>query len=303
MRLTAVLLSLFVYLSVAPTLSWSQVSGNIGFSQSGVKARAEQTERSKRVLTDQELPPADNSMFVDANVLINVKADAFVAVFGIGQEGLTVAESTQKMDVAVRQLTAAVRALNIADDDIFVDFVAQPKIYGFELSGDIARERIEGFELKKTVSIRFRDHAMLDRLVLAAAQVQVYDLIKVDYIVSDITVVQQRLMEEAAAIIKGKAGRYETLLGIRVQPPAQIYAERHAIHYPPEMYDSYVAAESEGVSRPNPQRYTVQQARKGRTFFYNGLDGDGFDKVINPVILEPVVQLTLYLKLKYKVRS
>ena len=169
------------------------------------------------------------------------------------------------MDAAVRQLTAAVRALNVADDDIFVDFVAPPKIYGFELSGDIARERIEEFELKKTVSIRFRDHAMLDRLVLAAAQAQVYDLIKVDYIVSDISVVQQRLMEEAAAIIKGKAGRYEALLGIRVQPPAQIYAERHAIHYPPEMYDSYVAAESEGVSRPNLQRYTVQQARKGRT--------------------------------------
>ena len=41
--------------------------------------------------------------------------------------------------------------------------------------------------------------------------------------------------------------------------------------------------------------------RKGRTFFFNGLDGNGFDSVINPVGIEPMVQVTLYLKLKYEV--
>ena len=40
---------------------------------------------------------------------------------------------------------------------------------------------------------------------------------------------------------------------------------------------------------------------KTRTFFFNGLDADGFDDVINPVVIEPVVQFTLYLKVKYEV--
>ncbi len=54
---------------------------------------------------------------------------------------------------------------------------------------------------------------------------------------------------------------------------------------------------------PDRQRFTVQLARKGTTFVFNGLSGDGFDQVINPVVLEPVVQFTLYLKVKYEVEQ
>lgn len=43
------------------------------------------------------------------------------------------------------------------------------------------------------------------------------------------------------------------------------------------------------------------QASKGRTFFFNALDGNGFDKVVNPIVVEPVVPFTLYMKLKYEV--
>ena len=50
-------------------------------------------------------------------------------------------------------------------------------------------------------------------------------------------------------------------------------------------------------------RYTVHRARKGRTFFFNALTADGFDAVVNPVVLEPVVQFTLYLKLKYEIEG
>jgi hypothetical protein len=49
------------------------------------------------------------------------------------------------------------------------------------------------------------------------------------------------------------------------------------------------------------QRHTVQAARKSRTFFFNGLDAGSFDEVINPIAMEPPVQCTLYLKVKYEV--
>jgi hypothetical protein len=107
-------------------------------------------------------------------------------------------------------------------------------------------------------------------------------------------------MRVAAAVIKQKTARNEQLLGIHLQQPAQVYAERPAIHYPTDMYDSYVAAEADAIARPNLQRYTVEQARKPRTFYFNALTGDGFDRVVNPVVLEPVVQFTLYVKVKYE---
>jgi uncharacterized protein YggE len=233
---------------------------------------------------------------------MNVKADEHVAVFGIAEDGTTVEEVNQKMDATVKEFAEALKALNIHDSDIYVDFITQPKIYAYDVANNIAREKLAGFELKKNVSVHYTDRDLLEKMVLAAAKSKIYDLIKVDYVVKDINAVQDKMMDEASAVIKQKLARDKKLLGIKVEARAEVYAERSAIHYPTEMYDSYTAAESESVSRPaNMERLTVQQMRKGRTFYFDGLDGNGFDKVINPVIIEPVVQFTLYLKLKYEV--
>src|SRR6201989_128716 len=79
-----------------------QASGNIGYSSSGSgRARADQNERNKRSVAKDDQPPSATAMFVDASVLMNVKADQFVAVFGLLQECATVAECNQKMDATV----------------------------------------------------------------------------------------------------------------------------------------------------------------------------------------------------------
>ena len=152
------------------------------------------------------------------------------------------------------------------------------------------------------MSIHYVDRSLLDKLVIAAVQSQIHDLIKVDDLVSDTGHIDDRLMEEASRVIKHKVSRYERLLGIKLQPPAQVYAERPAMYTPTEMYDSYTAFETEHVGGP-PGRpgLSTQSVRKSRTSYYNALDASGFDAVINPVILEPVVQFTLYLKVKYEV--
>jgi uncharacterized protein YggE len=281
---------------------FGQVGWNVGYSQTGGRAGAQQIERAKRLLTAQEVPPSATSTFIEANVLMNVKADEYVALFGITEEGETVADCGRKMAATVQAFSDGLKELGLGADDVFVDFVAQNKIYGFEIAGDVAREKLVGFELKKNVSIHYRDRDLLDRIVVAAARSRIFDLIKVDYVVQDIKAVHDKLMDEAARIIKQKSARYERLLGIKLQPPAQVYAERPAIHYPTQMYDSYTAQESEQVNAGfDRQKTLTQTARKGRTFFFNGLDGDGFDTVINPVVIEPVVQFTLYLKVKYEV--
>jgi uncharacterized protein YggE len=179
-------------LIACPGLCRGQVGGNVGYAQAGGKAKAEQSERSKRVLTKDELPPTGTSMFVEASVLMNVKADEYVAVFGISREGETVDECGRKMDATIKEFSDALKPLGVVGDDLFVDFVAQNKIYGFEVTGDIAREKLVGFEVKKNLSIHYRDRSLLDRFIAAAARAQVFDLIKVDYIVKDTRRVQER---------------------------------------------------------------------------------------------------------------
>jgi uncharacterized protein YggE len=299
-RIANVLLVIFS----SAVVCFAQASGNVGYSQSGGNAKAEQNERNKRTLSQTEMPPTANSMFIEASVLMNVKADEFVATFGISQECATIPECNQKMDATVSAYSSDLKQLNVNSDDLFVDFAAQNKIYAYEVAAGIAKEKLVGFELKKNISIHYKDKALLDKLVVTASRSKIFDLIKVDYIVKDTSGIQNRLMEEAARVIKQKEARYEKLLSIRFQSPAQVYAEKPSIYFPTEMYDSYTAYESEEISSDYyRQRYTVQGARKSRTFFFNALNADGFDYVINPVVIEPVVQFTLYLKVKYEIEQ
>ncbi len=289
---------------LVPSLSRAQVSGNASFGQTGGRAAAEQRERTKPVIAKDDHPPSATSMFVEANVLMNVRADEYVAVFAVAHEGENLAECARKMDATLKAFTDAIKALGISGDTVFVDFIAQHKIYGFDVAGNIAKEKLVGFDLKKNVSIRYSDQSLLDKLTAAASRSQIFDLVKVDYIIKDITKLRDKLTEEAARVLKQKTSRYQKLLGITLVPPMQVFAEKFAIHYPTELYDSYTAAESESMSNAvYRQNYTTQLARKSRTFYYNGLDADGFDEVITPVYNEPVVQCTLYLKVKYEVEQ
>jgi uncharacterized protein YggE len=282
----------------------AQASGNIGYSQGGGSSRAEQQERAKRVLGERDVPPTGTSMFVEASVLMNVAADDHVAVFAVAQECVALPECNQKMNATTGQFTAELRQLGVRPEEVFIDFAAQNKVYGFTVEGNVARERLAGFELKKNVSVRFRDRGLLDKLVLAASRAKIFDLVKVDYIVANSAPIQNKLVEEAARVVREKAARYERLFGIKLAQPPQIYAERASTYFPTEMYDSYVAHESEAVDADDYRRkYTVHGARKSRTFFFNALNADGFDAVVNPVIIEPVVQFTLYMRVKYEIEQ
>ena len=287
-------------LAASLAVGLAQVSGNIAYSQSSGKARAEQNERAKRAPDPGQLPLGSNSMFLEASVLMNLNAEEYVAVFGLSQEGSTVPECNQKLDAVIEEFSGALKSLGVGSNDLFVDFVGQNKVYGYNIEGNVAKEELVGFELKKNISIHYREKLQLDKLVLAAAHSKVFDLIKVDYIVKDTLPVQNRLLEEAAKILKLKAARYETLLGIKLLPSPQVYAEKPSIYYPTQMYDSYAAYETETINAEvDRSRHIIQGARKSRTFFFNALSADGFDYVVNPVVVEPVVQFTLYLKAKY----
>jgi uncharacterized protein YggE len=291
-------------LTLAARAGVAQVGGNVSYGQAGGRARADQNERAKRQLTREEMPTTDTTMFVDASILMNVRADEFVATFGVTEEAETVAACQAKMDATIAAFTEALKPMGVGPESLFVDFAAQTKVYGYKIEGDLAREQLAGFELKKTVAVRYRDKALIDRLVVAASRAKVYDLIKVDYVVTDLAPIQERLAEEAAAVVKAKAARHERLLGIKLRAVPQVYAERSSAYFPTAMYDTYTAGESEVVAGgPDRSRRTVQSLRKSRTFYFNPLDADGFDRVIEPVVLEPVVQFTLYLKLKYEIET
>ena len=252
------LLSLYGFI-VCATVSLAQVGGgSAAYNQRGRSGadEARATELAKRNV------PFGEGRFVDASVLMNVKADEYVAVFGISEEGKTLEEAQRNMDAAIRNFTSGLKALKIAPTDYFIDFVAQNRIYGYDTSKEnLAKEIVAGFEVKKNVSVRYKDYDLLDKITAAASKAQIFDLVKVDYVVKDIGAVRKRIMEEAAKVIKTKIDEQEQLLGVRVGQATQVMPSQLSVYYPVEMYDSYVAQESEDVYNYR-QGMTVQRARK-----------------------------------------
>ncbi len=238
---------------------------------------------------------------IEAYVLLNAAPDEFIAVFGVAQEAPTAAESNQKVNAQIDQLLNAAERLGINRTSTFVDFITQNRIYDFvPSSNNTIRETVSGFQTKKTVAIRYKERPMLEKLLAAAAQASIFDLIKVDYAINDMGKIRNRLFEEAVRIIKQKEESYLRSLGLAIRRHS-IFQETYNTHFPAELYQTYTGYESGAVDTNYESTTRVVRERKSSTSFLEPLDRSVFDTVLNSIGMEPMVQCTLYMKVKYTV--
>ncbi|MBA3631568.1 MAG: SIMPL domain-containing protein [Acidobacteria bacterium] len=288
------ILWLFVLVLFCPIFAFAQESGN----------RAYGTQRRKPQINSGILTGSTDGKaqvyFVEANVLMNMKADTFVAVFGLVQEAATSAESNSKINAQVAGFIKDLEGLGIRRGDIFVDFITLNKIYDYTTSGSMVTEKFSGFETKKNIAVRYKDRQLLEKILSAAAKGSIFDLIEVDYVIGDRSGVHAKLFEEAVRIIKQKEASYANSFGIKLLP-TNLASEKYDAFYPSELYTGYQAFEA-GATSGDYNRVVVRQ-RKTSTFFYEPLDASSFDSVINQMGIEPMVQFTLYLRLQYDLKK
>lgn len=281
---------LIVIVLVFSTIVFTQESGNRAY---GTQRRKPQINSGALTATTDGKPQI---YFVETNVLMNMKADAYVAVFGVVQEAPTAAESNNKLDTQISGFIQSLETLGIKRGDTFIDFITQNKVYDFTTSGTTVTEKFSGFETKKNVAVRYKDREMLGKILSAATKASIFDLIEVKYVVTDLNGVHARLFEEAVKIIKQKEASYANSFGIKLAP-TNLANEKYDAFYPSELYANYQAYEA-GSTYGDYNNRVVQQ-RKTRTFFYQPLDENYFDTVINQIGIEPMVQFTLYLRMQY----
>jgi len=290
----ALLILVIVWISTLSALG--QESGNRGvYGRTG-----ERKNPSNGVVYGAENKDLVPVQFIEAYVLLNAAPDEFIAVFGAAQEAPTAVESNQKVNVQIEQFLAAAEKLGVNRSNIYVDMITQNRVYNFApaSSDGTIREKLSGFETKKTIAIRYKDRSLLEKLLDAAARASIFDLIKVDYVINDLGKIRSRLMEEAGAVIKQKEENYSRSLGLKFRRNA-IFQETYQTFYPAELYQTYTAAESGSVEPNYESRTRVVRERKSSTSYLEPLDRSAFDVVVNSAGLEPVVQCTLYLKVRY----
>ncbi|HSU25569.1 MAG TPA: SIMPL domain-containing protein [Pyrinomonadaceae bacterium] len=273
-----------------PIAAIAQESGN----------RAYATPRRKPLVNSgvlTALPDGKSPVYyVEANVLLNLKADAYTAVFGVVQEAPTAAESNAKADSAISSFVKDLETQGVKRSDIFVDFITQNKVYDYAASGSAVTEKFSGFETKKNVAVRYASRETLEKILSAASKAAIYDLIAVGYTVNDVRGAHAKLYDEAVKVIKQKEASYENSFGVKLSP-SNLAIEKYDTFYPSELYSNYQAYEAGNTYGDYNNR--VVQARKTRTFFYEPVNSSDFDSVINQMGIEPMVQFTLYLKMQY----
>ncbi len=281
---------LALFLSSA-SIVFGQESGNRAYGQQ----RREPTKNSGTLS-----PGGDKrGLLIEANVLMNVKADGYVVVFGVAQEAGDADASNAKVNELISSFVRSISGLGIQKSDTYVDFITQNKVYDYTSSEpNTVLEVLKGFETKKTIAVRYKERGQLDAIINAAAKASIFDLIKVDYVINDLPAAHKKLYDEATKIVREKEDRYRNSFNLKIAPVA-ILNEKYDSFYPGELYNSYRAFEAGNTYNSYNSNYRVIQQRKGSTLYYEPLDVADFDQVINPMGIEPMVQLTLYMRIEY----
>jgi uncharacterized protein YggE len=281
--------------------AFGQESGNRTYNRESRSTGRRAAPNTGALFGGEEKEDAAHVQLIESYVLLNAVPDEFVAVFGAAQVAQTSVESNQKVNAQIEQFVSAAERLGINRSNTFVDFITQNRVYEFsQPTGGAIREQLAGFETKKTVAVRYRERPMLEKLLAAAAQASIFDLIKVDYVINDMTKIRSRLLEEATRIIKQKEENYVRTLGLQLKRYA-VMQETYETYYPGELYQTYTAYEAGAVDNYYNSNTRVIRERKSSTSYLEPLDKSSFDAVLTPMGIEPVVQCTLYMKVRYSI--
>ncbi|TZF95292.1 DUF541 domain-containing protein [Chryseobacterium panacisoli] len=246
----------------------------------------------------------DSTLIVTVKVLMNKTADRYKLTLGLNEEAATPKIAIEHINRRINGFIKRISSMGIKDDDIFVDFISQTKIYDYNINKDsqTAVQKMDGFETKKNIIITVNKHSMIEKLISEASDFQIYDIIKVDYINNDIDKIQEDLLKEAYAVFDKKKENYFNLFKKEIMgnPTA---SSGFTYVFPKNQYQNYAAFESANITYGYDTRYVKKEERKSKTFYYDGTDYTGFDKVINNSDPEVGIQYIMNLSVKYDLKK
>lgn len=299
-------LCMSLLVSLCSLTALAQVSGNRIYENQGSQQGGQVTRRypgyggatTEQVVSEQENLLVTTYQFIEAKVLTSVETKEYVAVFGLAQEADSLQKASKKLQDQIADFRTGLAALGLRPEDTYLDFITQNRVYDYQVKGGTAREKVTGFQVKENFFVRYKDPKLLDQITPVAAQAGIFDLIKVDYVTGDLNAVRAQLADEAMKVLKKKEESY-TKLGLKLQP-VSVTVESFDTFQPSEAYNSYKAYETGNVDEEN---YRVVERRKNSTFFFEPLREGQFDLVLNQIGMQPAVQCTFTLRVKYFVDS
>lgn len=245
-----------------------------------------------------------NQMTMDVQVLLNVEATSYAAIFSVRQVAETALEVNTLMNERVNAFKLQLIEMGIRKDDIVVEIISQVPIYGIErekklFSKSLAEVPI-GFELHKNVIITYTKYDLLNDIVYEASKNEIYDLIKVDYFADNPQAYFDTMRHAATSYLTAIQKKYSEA-GFELDSFNKVMAENTGAVYPISRYHKY-----QGLSRLSYDKLLKKAGSTvtmdpivSPTLYYNHLPFADFDVVINSTISKPSIQYTFHLQTRF----
>ncbi len=249
---------------------------------------------------NQTLSPS-NTVFIDVKALQNVEATTYTAIFNISQIGPTADSTNLLVSQRIDKVKARLKTIGIMAEDIAIDVISFVPNYEIEVQKKLFSKTYtevpNGFELQQNLHIQFTKTNQFEMILTACAQSEIYNLVKVDYFIDNIAEVYKNLQTKLLNVIEDKKAYYK-LLGFDLELYNVAVADDQYCYFPKDFYQSYQAFNSISFEAINKKK-GVTSAKKQTSYYYQPLSYENYDLVINPSILEPVVQIGMNIRLQY----
>lgn len=265
----------------------AQASGNINY----------QYQQSYNNNTIDINFPSNTDIIVSVKGLANVKADAYTAIFSITQTSKTTKEVNELMD---QRITESLNEIKLKKGvETFVDMISFVPVYEYETEKKVFNRKTSnevpaGFELKKNIHIKYTDPNQLNEFISILSNYEIYDLVRVDYFSTELETVKKEMITKAKLLVQEKLKNYQELLGETFTNAEKKITDDYIVSLPVEMYKSYEAYNSSSLIL---KKANINQINKSITLYYQPIFNKEFDFVINPTVLEPVIQIQYQVKI------
>lgn len=245
--------------------------------------------------------PVNNEILLEVNAMFNENADSYLAIFHLDQVGANAREADSLMNQRINNFRKDVSKIGISEDDFIIDMLSMLPVYEVEVTKKLFSKSYTeipaGFEIQKNIHVRFKNPQVLDKIITSAAINEIYDLVKVDYYVKNVEAIYDSLRAQATRLVLKREAQLKAL-GINVEGQWRIAGDKIGVYFPLDRYTTYQSNSSISIDAAK-KKGTVTQIKRPNTLFYNKIPYTGYDIINNPEIVEPAVQYTYNLQVKF----
>ena len=260
---------------------------------------------SRSGIATNSIYSTDSTLIVTSKVLLNKPADFYTITIGVNSIAKTVVKANQVTNTKIENVIEKIKKIGINKRNIYVDFIAETKMYDHSVTDREINEYFDGFSIKKNLIIKTPDLSDISQIIDYCSEEEIYDIIKVDYINENLEKINTQMFNEALKISKAKTKRFVDNSSIILTDNYRIVSESFKIYYPKNLYKQYNEAfETSLVNNYYNSNFTRKKIRKEKTYYYDGIEGElGVDKIIDKISPGIGIQYVFELVVTYDLKE